>query len=113
MPLDHMFGNILLGVPFGFGLPFIRRMSVISVVAVGLVVSGAVESVQLVSDIWSVAAPTRSVDLNDVILNTVGVACGVLGFTIARAVYRVLFGRFTVATGLWSHFHRTMVTGID
>lgn len=52
----------------------------------------------------------RSVDINDVILNSVSVVLGVAAFVLARAAYSRVFGRVSVETlGPWRHFHQTLL----
>jgi len=109
MPRDQVLANIVLGVPFGFGLPFVWRLPAIGVIALGLLSSLAIETLQLLGDVTGLSAPARSADINDVILNTLGVTLGVLGFVVFRAAYRALFGGYVVKSGLWSHFHETLV----
>lgn len=109
MPGDQVVANVLLGVPFGFGLPFVWLLSAPRVIALGLLLSLGIESLQLLADLTGLAAPARSVDINDVILNTLGVVLGVLAFTMVGWAYRRLFGGYVVETGPWSHFHKTLL----
>lgn len=109
MPQEQVVANILLGVPFGFGLPFVWSMSVLKVIVLGMSFSICIEALQLLLDLTGLAAPARSVDANDVILNTLGVAIGVFFFIVVGAIYRRLFGRSDIDFGLWSHFHRTLL----
>ena len=62
-------------IPFGFGLPFITRLSMTWVVITGLLVSIGIELLQLVTGLVGDVA-FRVADINDVIFNTVGVAIG-------------------------------------
>jgi glycopeptide antibiotics resistance protein len=80
--LRNTFGNIALFVPLGLLLPFlgVRYRSLKRVVLLALCASVMIETIQFV---LRFVGSARSVDIDDVILNTLG-AC--LGF----AVYRVL-----------------------
>jgi glycopeptide antibiotics resistance protein len=63
--------------PFGVFLPVIwpERRSLISVVAAGLAISLAVETLQLALSLL-VGTPYRVADIDDVIINVLGVALG-------------------------------------
>lgn len=75
--------NILLFIPFGFGMPFISNFNMKKIVGIGLLFSIVIEILQLVTG--SIANITfRVADINDLIFNTVGVAVGYVlfvGFT--------------------------------
>ena len=73
-------GNLLLYVPFGFLAPLLwRKVEGWRTLALGLGLSFCVEVVQLFID--------RSLDTNDLILNTVGAAVGYGIFVLLRVVY--------------------------
>ena len=67
--------NILLMLPFGFGLPFIADFSGTRIVNIGALFSIAIELVQLITGLTA-QVTFRIADINDVIFNTVGVAIG-------------------------------------
>lgn len=67
--------NVLLMVPFGFGLPFITNLRFVGTVTAGVLFSVAIELLQLVTGL--IAGVTfRIADVNDVIFNTTGVLLG-------------------------------------
>lgn len=70
-------GNVLAFAPFGVFIPVIwpGRRSLISVVAAGLAISLVVETVQLALSLM-VGTPYRVADIDDVIINVLGVALG-------------------------------------
>jgi len=71
--------NILLLVPFGFGLPFLTGWRMKKVVCVGALVSIAIECLQMLTGL--VAHMTfRVADINDVLFNTLGAAIGSMLF---------------------------------
>lgn len=112
MSTEQLYLNILLTIPFGFGLPFVVSMPLRVVVVAGLIFSVGIELAQLVADYTQLALPTWSVDINDVILNTAGVMVGVFGFVVAHHVYRSLFGGLPKhGLGPWRHFHETLIDG--
>jgi glycopeptide antibiotics resistance protein len=85
--------NILLLVPFGFGLPFITNFRMLKVLVSGLLLSIGIELAQFLTG--SLAEITfRIADINDVLFNAVGVASGYLLFLGFMHVYRrVRFNR--------------------
>ena len=81
--------NILLLVPFGFGLPFITDFRMKKVVVMGALLSIFIELLQLLTGF--VAKITfRIADINDVIFNTLGVAIGYMLFVGFVRSYRHL-----------------------
>ncbi|MCI1894816.1 VanZ family protein [Lacticaseibacillus suilingensis] len=70
------FGNVLWFIPFGFGLPSLRRTKIAAwrVVGWGLLLSLAIESLQFV-------LASGVADIDDVIFNTIGT---ILGFGLWR-----------------------------
>ena len=77
-------GNVLAFAPFGVFLPILwpSRRSLISVVGAGLAISLALEAVQLAVSLL-IGAPYRVADVDDVIINVLGV---VLGYGLDRAI---------------------------
>lgn len=77
-------GNVLAFAPFGLFLPILwpNRRSLISVVGAGLAISVALEAVQLALSLL-IGAPYRVADVDDVIINVLGVA---LGYGLYRAI---------------------------
>jgi glycopeptide antibiotics resistance protein len=113
MSPEQLYLNVLLTVPFGFGLPFVVSVPLRVVVAVGFVFSVGIELAQLLADYTQLALPTRSIDINDVILNTTGVVVGALAFFVAHLAYRALLAEplRDAQPGPWRHFHDTLVYG--
>lgn len=79
--------NILLLIPFGFGLPFITDFHMKKVVVVGALFSIAIEFLQLITGLMA-KITFRVADINDVIFNTVGVAVGYILFVGFVRIYR-------------------------
>lgn len=83
--------NILLFLPFGFGLPFITTFRMRKVVLIGMLFSVGIESLQLISGrIGNITF--RIADINDVIFNTLGVALGYMLFVGFIRIYRHVLG---------------------
>ncbi len=88
--------NILLLIPFGFGLPFITNFRVKKIVVLGALFSIVIELLQLITGF--VAKITfRIADINDVIFNTVGVAIGYILFVGFVRIYRHISHNWAVA----------------
>ena len=88
--------NILLLIPFGFGLPFIMDFRMKRVVVMGGLVSIVIELLQLMLGL--VARITfRVADINDVLFNTIGVLIGYMLFVGFVRVYRRLSRNWKIA----------------
>lgn len=70
--------NVALFVPFGLGLALWRRWGVFRVVPFGLALSALIEAAQYALPIG------RAVDVDDVVLNTVGAALGAVTVSVIR-----------------------------
>ena len=81
--LTNIVGNVLAFIPYGFILPVIfrRLRNGFLVILSGFCVSLCVEVIQLV-------AKVGSFDVDDLLLNTVGVAAGYLVFFICNQLRR-------------------------
>lgn len=79
--------NILLLIPFGFGLPFITNLRMRKIVVIGALFSVGIELLQLITGFMA-KITFRIADINDVIFNTVGVAIGYILFTGFVHIYR-------------------------
>lgn len=84
-------GNFVLGLPFGFGLPFVGVRSSGKVLFLGLLFALGIEGTQFALNL-AYGFAFRVVDINDVILNLLGIAAGLLVFLALRAPYRWLGG---------------------
>lgn len=102
-------GNVLLGIPFGLLVPFVWRTSLPRVLVAGLGFSMLIEALQWVATKLMIAFPSRAVDVNDVILNTLGVLLGVVAFALVRLGYRMIFSSTTSPPRSWEHFHATLL----
>jgi glycopeptide antibiotics resistance protein len=83
--------NVLMMMPFGFGLPFVSRLRFRQVIVAAAVFSLAIETLQWVTGALS-NTTFRVADVNDIIFNTAGAAIGYvlfLGFVrVLRAASR-------------------------
>lgn len=67
--------NILLTIPFGFGLPFISKVSFKRIAVLGFLLGVIIEILQLIIALM-VGFTTRYFDVNDIIFNFLGVLLG-------------------------------------
>ncbi|MDO9302332.1 MAG: VanZ family protein, partial [Anaerolineales bacterium] len=81
-----IYENILLTIPFGFGISFIARINPKKIAWLALSVGLSFEIVQLVT-VLIVRVSFRAVDINDVILNATGVLFGYGFFKIFGWLY--------------------------
>ena len=103
----QMVGNLILLVPFSFGLPFVSRLSLKNIVVLGALLALLLESLQLGVLIM---VGGRTVDINDVILNSSGVLIGLALFLFTARTYSSIFVSKRFENGLWQHFHDTLMT---
>lgn len=85
--LKTSFLNILLLIPFGFGLPFITNFRMKKIVIIGALFSISIELLQLITGFMA-KTTFRIADINDVIFNTVGVVIGYVLFIGFMRIYR-------------------------
>lgn len=93
-PGRYLLGNVLAFAPFGIFLPVLwpRLRSLIAIVAAALAISVAIEAAQLGLSIL-MGFPYRVADVDDVLLNVLGVA---LGYAVYRSIVAVAPGRRSV-----------------
>ena len=72
---EQLLGNILLTLPFGFGLPFLARVTPRRMLWLALGVGLSTEAAQLAVSLL-IGAGYHSIDINDTLLNAVGVLVG-------------------------------------
>jgi glycopeptide antibiotics resistance protein len=88
--------NILLLIPFGFGLPFITNYRMKKIVVIGALFSIVIELMQLITGFMA-KITFRIADINDVIFNTVGVAIGYILFVGFVHMYRRISHNWEIA----------------
>jgi len=103
----QVIGNVVLGVPFGFGLPFITKVAdTRSVVRKGLLFAASIELLQLALDLIYRFA-YRAVDVNDLLFNFSGVMIGFGLFRVIASLYNSAFENEPIA-GIWSYIHAVL-----
>lgn len=80
MPLlKNIIGNFLLLFPLGFYIPLlsnVKKVSMKRILFIGLLTSCSIEIIQLLTNILRISGSTRMTDINDIILNTLGIIVG-------------------------------------
>lgn len=107
----QIYGNILLGVPMGFGLPFVVRSGLRRVVLAGLILGVGIELLQFVIGL-GYGFPYRVVDVNDALLNFVGVIAGYALLMIVARTYRRLAGTTASSDPLFGHMHAVLIAAL-
>lgn len=87
--------NILLTIPFGFGLPFVSNLRFRRVIIAGALFSIILEFLQLAIALLA-GFTFRVVDINDVIFNTIGAAIGYTLFVGFVCACRFAFNRWHI-----------------
>jgi glycopeptide antibiotics resistance protein len=84
--LQQIIGNILLTIPFGFGINFLARIKAGRYPWVAVGVGAAIEFAQLLVCLI-IGAAYRGIDINDVLLNAIGVLTGYVLFRTFGLLY--------------------------
>ena len=87
--------NILLTIPFGFGINFIARLRSKDFLWLAPLVGIVFEMTQLIIS-FAFRSPFRAVDINDVIFNAIGVWLGYGVFRIFGWLYLYIAQRFEI-----------------
>jgi glycopeptide antibiotics resistance protein len=82
--------NILMMIPFGFGLPFITDFRMKKVVITGFLFSVLIEFLQFATG-YIANTTFRVADVNDLIFNTLGTAIGYMIFVGFIRIFRNVF----------------------
>lgn len=95
--VQQIFLNILLTVPFGFGMNFVAHVPARRVIWVALMLALGIEVTQFIlSGILRISMLTRTADINDVLLNGLGVLIGYGIFRIFASLYLWLTRRLNL-----------------
>ncbi|MCX6060130.1 MAG: VanZ family protein [Chloroflexi bacterium] len=100
----EIFQNILLTIPFGFGVSFIAQFKARDFLWLAIVVGLTIEIAQLVISLG--VGVYRTVDITDVLLNATGVLLGYGIFRIFACLYLKITHRFDINhKGLLTYIH--------
>lgn len=98
----QIIGNILLGVPFGFGISFIVPCKARNFVWLPLAVGLGFEAAQFITSLGHFHA----LDINDVLLNAAGVWLGYAGFRLFGWLYQAVLRRLQITPwGVFAYFY--------
>lgn len=95
--------NILLLIPFGFGLPFITDFRMKKIVIIGALFSISIEFLQLITGLLA-QITFRIADINDVIFNTIGIVVGYILFVGFMHLYHHLSDNWNLLTNPILHY---------
>ncbi|WP_257143982.1 VanZ family protein [Bacillus sp. AFS002410] len=84
--------NVLMTIPFGFGLPFITKSTFKKIAISGLLIGVIIESLQGIIALLN-GFTFRIVDINDVIFNCTGTLVGYIIFKMFSYVYKLLINK--------------------
>ncbi len=93
---EQLIGNILLTLPFGFGLPFLVYVPDKRIFRLALFSGVVLEGIQfLIMLLGIISGYGHSVDINDVILNSIGILVGYslyYGFSLCFRAFTSCYG---------------------
>jgi glycopeptide antibiotics resistance protein len=85
--------NIILTVPFGFFIPFLKKVNFKKIVLLGLILTISIELTQL--SVWLIfGAHLRYIDINDIVANLFGVLIGYGIFKLFSIFIILIINRF-------------------
>lgn len=113
----QIIGNLLLGVPLGFGLPFLApKLTRLRILAIAAASFTLIELTQLSIGV-GIGFLYRVVDVNDVLMNVLGAALGILGFWLLARLSRSYSAdtedQRTLSGYIQGELHRPRWTDVD
>lgn len=109
---EQVYGNFLLGVPFGFGWPFVvaaKHATPKRVVALGLGLAAGIELAQLLIGLLVYHGPYRVIDVDDVWLVFAGTLVGHGALRIVARIYQRLGWEGGARLPVWGHIHAVLL----
>jgi glycopeptide antibiotics resistance protein len=101
----EIIANIVLTMPFGFGIHFIVHRRAKHIVWLALGVGLAIETTQLVLCLL-LGSSYRGVDINDVLMNALGVLLGYAFFRVFSWLFVAILSLFKIEPkGLFAYIH--------
>lgn len=105
----QVYGNFLLGMPFGFGLPFVAHVTPRRALWCGLGFAAGIELAQFGLNVLFYQFCERTVDIDDVWLVFAGTLVGHLALRAAASVYRRLGWADGARLPGWDHMHAVLL----
>ncbi|MBB5174198.1 VanZ family protein [Texcoconibacillus texcoconensis] len=90
--------NVVMTVPFGFGLCFLKQVSLKKIILWGFSFSFILESLQLIN-MMITRYSFRSFDINDLLFNTLGAVIGYLLFILFAKSFLKIVKRWDIGLG--------------
>jgi glycopeptide antibiotics resistance protein len=108
---QEIFGNILLTIPFGFGIPFLACLKPKNLPWLAIGAGLVIETTQLGFSLL-IGGLYRSVDINDVLLNATGVLLGYALFRGFACLYVAISYRINIKqNGLFAYLYEVALCG--
>lgn len=87
--------NVILTIPFGFLLPFLKKVNFKTIALYGFLFTLSIEGCQLLVYLI-LGAHLRFIDINDVIYNSIGVILGYFLFKIFTIIFMRVLEKFKI-----------------
>jgi len=101
--------NIVLTMPFGFGINFLARLKVLCIFLIALVVGLTIEGIQFVISTM-IGYLYRVIDVNDLIANAIGVLIGYILFRIFAYFYTKIINYIPICQiGIFSYVYNVCI----
>ena len=103
-----VFLNVVLGIPFGLGLPFVvtrTNRAAKRAIAIHLAFAASLELIQLGISCTFYGFPYRSIDIEDVVFVFVGALVGETIYRMSTVIYRRIGWQGGARIPVWNHFH--------
>src|SRR5262245_15775226 len=107
-----VYGNFLLGIPFGFGLPFVvasKNSNSRGALMLCFAFAAGLELIQLAISLIFYGFPYRSIDIDDVIFVFAGTLFGYGVVRAAAYIYRRIGWVRGSRLPIWDHFHAVLL----
>lgn len=87
--------NIVLSIPFGFGISYITKVSKSKLIVLGLLFGVAIEGLQLIISL-TIGYTYRYIDINDIVFNFIGTLIGYCIFRFFSIVLIKVVKKFSI-----------------
>ncbi|MCJ7842572.1 VanZ family protein [Lederbergia sp. NSJ-179] len=102
--------NVILTIPFGFGLPFLIKMNWKKTILLTMLFSLLLESLQLTAHLI-LPGHNRMVDINDIIFNTLGGIIGYVLYKLFAKVVKIIISKYDIEMNpILSYIQKTVST---
>ena len=105
----HIIKNVILTMPFGFGVNFIARYKAKEFLGLSVFVGLGIEAIQLFISLL-LMYPYRVIDVNDILFNTIGVLIGYGLFRVFAWLFLAMTRQFGIEHAGFSAYIYDMVS---